>query len=439
MNLETARFTFIASALHGTKGFKDGTYLVQYPRESDEKYEKRKAIAWYVNDLKEACLRFSGYLARKSPQRILNNPLLEEFAQDCDWKNNSLDVFWGSFTLDAKARGCMLLLVDMPSKEQTDKQLVPRVIPYITSIAPEIVDSYTTDDRGLINWIEITGTTIIDGKTVDIFRGWDTLKWWIRKGATMLSQGDHNLGICPVIAFAENEFPQEGSFAQIADISKRLYNARSELDEILRSQTFSILTYQLPPQQMIPLDVATVAGQIGTHNMLIHSGETPSFVAPSSGPASTYLEVIENLQNKLDEIAHTVRPATGDTGIALQYKFQQINSALSQWATKLLDIERKVWDLVCLWLGIENKTEVSWEKDFSTTDLQNELNILAAMQSGGFSLETLGAMRKRILGLALGSLPDEQLTALMDSEDQAAVNQDIVQQEDTNANNPIDQ
>jgi hypothetical protein len=433
MNISTARFKFIANALNGSGGFKDGSYIIKYPRESDEKYERRKEIAWYVNDLKEACLRFVGYLSRKSPSRILNNDLLDLFAQDCDWQGNSLDVLWSDFTIDAKARGIMLLLVDMPAANQeTD-----RTFPYIASIVPEIVDKYEVNERGLITWIEITGTTIVDGKTVDILRGWDITKWWVRKGTTFLSQGDHNLGVCPVISFAESTFPLEGSFAQIADVSKRLYNARSELDEILRSQTFSILTYQTPPQQMIPLDVATVAGQIGTNNMLIHSGETPSFVAPPSGPSDIYIKVIADLQDKIGSIGHILEPIAGDTGIALNYKFQQINSALSQWATKLLDTERKIWDLVCLWLGLENKTQISWERDFSTTDLTNELNILAAMQTGGFSIETLGAMRKRILGLAFPAIPDEQMAELMNAEDQASVNQDVLPTDNSNANNAI--
>jgi hypothetical protein len=431
MKLANDRFRFLANALNGTGGFFDGSYLIQYPRESDEKYDRRKAIAWYVNDMKEACLRFTGYLARKSPMRTLDNDLLEAFANDCDWQGNSLDVFWGDFTVEAKSRGCMLLLVDMPAADQeTD-----RTFPYITSIPPEIVEEYETNERGLITKIEITGTTVIDGKIVDILRGWDTMKWWVRKGTTMISQGDHGLGVCPVLTFAEGNFPNEGSFAQIADVSKRMYNARSELDEILRSQTFSILTYQTPPQQIVPLDVATVAGQIGTNNMLIHSGETPSFVAPPSGPADTYLAVISDLQNKIETIGHTLNPAAGDTGIALSYKFQQINSALSQWATKLIDAERRVWDLVCLWLGLENKTEITWERDFSATDLTNELNILSVMQSSGFSLETLGAMRKRILGLAFPSISDEQMAELMNAEDQASVNQDMP--EPGNDNNTV--
>ena len=50
-------FQVIADALNSSGGFSDGSYLVQYPRESDDKFERRQAIAWYANALRPACQR----------------------------------------------------------------------------------------------------------------------------------------------------------------------------------------------------------------------------------------------------------------------------------------------------------------------------------------------------------------------------------------------
>ena len=98
--LDSSRFQFIAEALNGTGGFdpvvstlgntiqqqnltaprlETATYLIQYPRESKEKFARRNQVAWYRNFMHPACLRFAGYLAKKSPMRDLNNPLLEAF------------------------------------------------------------------------------------------------------------------------------------------------------------------------------------------------------------------------------------------------------------------------------------------------------------------------------------------------------------------------
>ena len=88
----------------------------------------------------------------------------------------------------------------------------------------------------------------------------------IRKN--ILDAGEHPLSECPVLIGTEGgDFPHFGPFAPIADLSKRLFNLDSELDEILRSQTFSLLTMNVPQGSTSDqkLDAARVAGQtIGT-------------------------------------------------------------------------------------------------------------------------------------------------------------------------------
>lgn len=93
-------FQFLADALTGAGGFARGDYLVQYPRESNDKFERRKAIAWYANALRPACQRFVGYLIKRPPQRQVTQPILTAFLDACDWQDNSLDMFWSSFMVE---------------------------------------------------------------------------------------------------------------------------------------------------------------------------------------------------------------------------------------------------------------------------------------------------------------------------------------------------
>ena len=125
-----ARFEFIGHALRGDGPFRpevveyaiDGSvtlsgrsYLTRYPRESDAKFARRNLVAFYDSPLDQACSRFIGYLSTKPPSRELPHDLYESMAEDIDGKGNSLDVFWQQFATEAKARGSMLLLVDMPA------------------------------------------------------------------------------------------------------------------------------------------------------------------------------------------------------------------------------------------------------------------------------------------------------------------------------------
>jgi len=125
-------FTRISHALRGTGPFEDGTALIQFSGETDDQFENRKKVAWYVNDLLPACHRFVGFLAKRPPAREIGNPLMAEMADDIDWRGNDIDVFWQGFMVEAKARGSMLLLVDKPPVDSPDRQ-----IPYFAAIFPE--------------------------------------------------------------------------------------------------------------------------------------------------------------------------------------------------------------------------------------------------------------------------------------------------------------
>lgn len=420
LGLNRNRLSFIANALHGTGGFSDGTYLLKYGRESDKKYEGRKELAWYRNDLKPACSSFVGYLTKKPPKRDTSHPLVQAFLDDCNWKNDSLDVFLAGFALESKARGCGLVLVDMPVAQPNNQaeQKAQRFFPYLVTIHPETVLSYTLNATGLLDSIEIESTMLVDGALKTVIRGWDTANWWVRDGNVQLEGDAHNLGMCPVLAFSEGDlFPYVGTFAQIADLSKRLYNLRSELDEILRAQTFSLLTYQVPPEQAATFNAGQVAEAVGTHNMMIYSGnQAPSFAAPPDGPATIYMSQIAAVEKAIKDIAMTIEPGTsGESGIALTIRFQTLNSELVSFARKMEDLERRIWDVVHKWLGIENRVTTSWAKEFSISDLQAELDTLKSYEDTGFPDEVIKAKKQQIVTLDFSNMERDALQALTDA------------------------
>lgn len=437
MTIDTSRFRFIADALNGTGIFRpvvtydsDGraidtgsTALVRYPRESLEKFARRNDVAWYENHLLSACRRFVGYLAKKPPLRDIGNPLLEDFAADCDWRGNSIDIFWQNFMVEAKARGSMLLLVDMPRFEvQTlADQREQRFYPYLVPIKPEDVTKYELDPRGRLALVEYGVTW--DG--LPATKGWDANRWWVRTDEREVAGDVHGLGICPVVAFSENgDFPSFGDFAQIADISKRLFNARSELDEILRAQTFSLLTYHVPPDQH-DFDAKTTAEAIGTHNMLIHRGNAPGFIAPPDGPANIYLDTIAKLEEALRRVALVVEAPEdqqAESGIALTIRFQALNSALTGFARRMEDFERRMWEVVCAWLNLPpERATVEWAKDYALADIKTELEILQNMQLSGFPPEAIRQQQKAVAGLAFATAAPEDMQVIMDAIDGAAV------------------
>lgn len=440
LDAEFQKFFFVSEALNGTGGFSPlvlatsdantvitgPTHLIKYPRESDAKFARRNQLAWYRNFLQPACSRFIGYLSKKPPMRVVTNPLLESITQDCDWRGNSLDVFWHSFGIEAKARGTMLLLVDMPKvlPPTQDQQIKERAVPYLSMIEPEKVTMYETNKRGLLTRIAFNDVYRVNSQVEMVYRVYTETEWWIQRPGSLddmalrYEGGAHNLGVCPVLVFTESgDFPYVGTFAQIADLSRRYFNAASERDEILRSQTFSLLTYQVPPEQ-VTFEPGEVAEAIGTHNMLVHRGDAPAFIAPPDGPATIYGDVLNQIEETIRRIALTVeQPTSAESGIALTIRFQELNSSLTAFARRMEDLERRAWDVICLWLGIQNSVDIRWAKSFELADLPTELQILQEMQNSGFPPDVVREQMKTIVQLQFSSSESSEMDAIIQAID----------------------
>lgn len=437
------RFAFIFDALNASGGFaprvqwkvdEDGLskpvsvigacYLVPYPRESKEKFAARAAVAVYENHLRSASERFVGYISSQPPRRDGADGLLTaKFVDDADWCGNSLDVFLNSFMVDAKARGSMLLLMDMPETlpESILQQAESRRLPYVTALRPEQLLRYELDPSGRFLSVAITDTYMVDGQEIEVEREWNATGWRIMAGNKEVKKGTHPFKRCPVIAFTEHgKFPCVGNFQQIAELSRRIYNAHSELDEILRAQTFSLLTYQVSEKDT-NFDAKAVAAVIGTHNMVTHRGDRPEFIAPPDGPAKIYMDRIAALEARVKLIALEIDDSTrqlAESGVAKAIRFQSLNSSLSAFATRMQDFERQMWELFAAGTNTENRVTTAWPTDFTLADPTAELDKLTLMQSGGFSDAVLIEKRKQIVQADFSSLTQDDLQTLLDSLDE---------------------
>lgn len=446
------RYQFLAEALQGAGGFLPTVtyqdvsglqkptavlgkcHLVPYPRESQEKFAARAACATYENHLLSACERFAAYLARKSPSRQgADSPLVSAFIADADDAGRPLNVVLHELAIQTKARGAMLVLIDMPA-QRSDARLDEtvfgplRAMPYLTLIAPETVTDYAQDDRGRFTSVGIASACELGGKSIDVIRRWSQTGWEVWQGKTLLSHGDHPFGACPMLALTESggAFPQVGKFSQIADLSKRLFNARSELDEILRSQTFSLLTLQIPPEVHNPAEsVQTATATIGTHSLLVHQGATPAFIAPDSGPAQVYGARIAELQAAIARIGMESASEPGqqaESGAARRMRFEALNADLAGFARLMQALEVQLWALFHTALGLTNRIEVQWPTDYNLTDSAAELDILALMQATGFP-EAVLREKRRLITLAefdrSGQSTLSELMAAIDEQAQA--------------------
>ena len=445
-NQDITRFSFIGFALNGDGPFRPlisfdskarpiavaSSYLIQYPRESETKYARRNEIAWYASPLAQVVSRFAGYLASRPAVRAMANPLYEAMAADIDGKGNSIDSFWSQFVVEAKARGSMLLLVDMPPAmaPTLEQQVRSRVAPYWTSIKPELLTDYQIGDDGKFTYAEFSGNfTLETGERVDCTWHFDLTSWRAMDGQQrVLAQGEHPLTECPLLIFTEGgDFPYFGPFSPIADLSRRMFNLDSELDEILRSQTFSLLTMQVSENSTDAQKVqaAQVVGEtIGSSNLMVHSGSTPAFIAPPDGPARIYLDRIAALKDQINEIGLVIASSSQrESGLALQMRFQALNSELAKFAGRMESLERRAWELSRQWLGLTTAPQISWSRDFNLADVVAELDILASMIAAAMPTEVIAEQQRRIVSVQFAGLGQEQQGQI-----HAAIDQRLLEQ-----------
>ena len=438
-----SRYLFIRHALEGSGPFRPtvsydpandlyqtgDSALVMYPRESLKKFAGRNKLATYRNPLMQACARFSGYLTARPPTRDLPHALYAAMANDIDGKGNSIDVLWQQFAFAAKARGAMLLLVDMPPLMPANlgEQMRGRVAPYFTAINPEDLKDYQIGDDGKFDFVDfIAQYTQPDDSKIDAVWRFDREGWqvFITEGKPITVFDPHPLGECPVLILSESGiFPYFGPFSELADLARDLFNQYSELREIHRSQNFSLLTMQVPDgaSNEQKLEAARTVGEtIGTANLMVHSGATPAFIAPADGPARNYLDSIKLLTEWINEISLNVEmPDQQESGIALQMRFQMLNAALSSFASRMEDLERRAWSLSAKWLGMQAVPEVQWRRDFTLADVASEIAILQAMQAATMPAAVISEQQKRIVSIQFGGLEQAQVDTIFAAIDES--------------------
>ena len=378
-------WTFANNAYKGSDGFLDGSYIDRYPRESDDKYKNRKEIAHYINLFAPKVNRYIGYIFKSTPMRSSNNLLIKKIFDDVDYRGNSIDIFISNFAKNAKVKGVNLLLIDGPKEigSNLKEQLDNRQLPYFIEIAPERVVKYKLDEFGKFEFVAfsdyIDNSTFEKNEVIEIIRYFDKSEWRIYdKNYNLIEKGEHNLGICPILIFSETaNFPDVGEFTQIAFLAKRHFNLLSELDEILRGETFPILTLNADNPSDVELKIASDNAIVYQKDM-----QKPEFIAPPSAPAEIYLKKIKEIENQIDKIAYDISTnESNESGIALDLKFQGLNASLSNFALRLEDLERRAFDIVCKYLNIQNDITIQYPHNFSIVDVNKEIEVLSEMKN----------------------------------------------------------
>ncbi len=429
-------YNFLRDCYTGKGGFADGSYLIQHPRESDEKYTRRKEASSYSNFPRKIVDSFVSHVFRHAPQREFKLEVYQKFVNNCDGRGTRLDVYLKRATRLSMLLGTVFLIVDRPAeKAETKAEEQERgLFPYLVTRTPDQINDAGTviDDDGALVSISFKEK---DGED-DVFRTYTAEGWVLSRddsGEDIINSGEYDLGgRVPVVALHSTD-PLENTDLiatpwvwDVATLSWRLFNRESELDEIFRAQTFSVLT--LPVKDVRDIE-AYKDFDLSTENALPYNAETagqPNFIAPPDGPAKLYMERIDKLVRAMYALANLefatgVQPGMAtSSGVAMSYRFQEANRTLAELASRVEAAEMAIADLVAAWSGQDFAGEISYPRDFDVIDLQHELKIGMDALTLGISRKFDAELKKRLARQLLGEGISDETLAEIDAEVNAA-------------------
>lgn len=408
--------TFLLDSYTGQGGFVTGEYLVQHPRESAAKFARRVQLAIRPNFVKKIVDSYLGYLFRVPPSRTSGSSVYDTFQANADGLGDSLDKVMQRAQKLAMIAGTSFVLVD---RERDGGS------PYLSLRLPSSIAWKHRDARGRL--LEIAFRETIDGITTT--RVFDDVGWRITDGAGMnIAAGQHGLGEIPVVALHSadpvlNEVSVAPWIGDIARINYDIYNAISELREIIRNQTFPVL---LIPQRFQSDKSEAKAITIGTDNALAYdpADGAPSYIAPPDNPITVIQGYIKDLIGMIYQSVNLeyVSGFASGSGLAISYFFQQTQSALSGMSAQLESAETRIARLVTGYAGEAWDGMIGYSRDFDLQDLASDLeNAISALSIGvseTFDRELKKRTARNVLGREVNADVYSQIDGEIDADEQ---------------------
>lgn len=415
---------FLNDAYYGQGGFKDGSYLVPHPRETPEKYTRRRALAYYLNYVSPVVNSHVNPVFRKEPEREWKeNPLFSAFMDDTDTLGTSFTRFMKRAALIAKLQAVAFIVIDNVSDQPGNMAdvLAQRALPYAYIVQRNHVLDYQTNISGRLIAISYRvesefGSTNVISETWT----WTTTTWSCQYSDGTKREGTHSLKRLPIIPLYSRPMEPgkvmpQSEFYNIAKTNQRLYNLCSEIDEIIRNQAFNIMIYPVPEGETEIKEV-----MVSTENVLVYDGtltNRPGYISIETGPLeqmrSERKDLVEEIY-RMAELSHVTGVETKESGVAKQWDFEQANQVLSDFALNCEEAERDVARVFELWTNSAVELSCKYSDDFGIVDVSaalDEVSKALDLQIGGkFNLE----VKKKATAIYLNDLPEEQFDAVIE-------------------------
>ena len=378
--------------------------LFMHPKERDQDYNRRVNMSYYYNFCAPIIDIYSDHLFKQAViveyaeiETTINN-----IENDIDRQGSSIQEFRKQMSDMAQLYGHCFVIVDSPDISDTEEiatladQIAKRAFPYCSLYAPQNIINWALDEFGEPYWVLVREVRdckedpfdLTEDENVEVYyRLWTRTEWFLFDDDYKLeNQGTHIVGKVPIVCVYDKKSKKTRNFlgiSSIADISficRDIYNASSELRQILRDQTFAFLAVQGTSDEYPATDLGTGKG------LLYPEGRNaPVYVSPPTDNATVYFDHIDRQIGKIYSLAKIdaggvggnakASPTVdGQSGVSKAWDFNQTNSSLSSKSANLEDAEIRIWQIFAAWEGKVWTGNVQYPNDFSISSIIDDLN-----------------------------------------------------------------
>ena len=361
---------------------------------------------------------------KKNPLRDYHGTaerIIKNFSMDVDASGTNIQLFIKRAAVMAKVYGISFIVVDNvrnSNSRSLQEMLQRRQFPYAYVLEPDNLEEYGIDKTGDLEYIKFKEIAHIESGTIQYrYVYFDRTAWKIWGDGIALQQGTHNLGCVPVVPLFSRMLEQKTmrpapELLPIARTAKALYNHCSWLGEILRNQTFPLLT--------IPsLDAKDLV--IGTNNALGYNPDyshEPNFIAPPSDPATILQNQIASLVQEMYRMANLSfiisTTQNNNSGIARQWEFERTNQQLANFAAQCAHAETAMMNLVAKWVNEDITYTVAYPDNFGIVDVTEELTQAQAVLDMGLGDGLREEVLKKVMAAYCPDIPDERFDELVE-------------------------
>lgn len=382
--------------------------LFMHTKEKPEDYNRRVAMSYFYNFNAPIIDIYGDHLFKQGVtedfKEIKNE--VEVVRDNIDMQGSSITEFRRSMSDLAQIHGHCFVLVDSPKISGMDiltlkDQIDNRAFPYLNLISPQNVLNWALDQFGSPYWVLVREAKDGNGNFAEYnedeccevqFRLWTRNEWFLFNDDYELeNSGNHKLGVVPIACIYDKKSKKTkgwlgiSQLADIAFIARDIFNASSELRQILRDQTFAFLAIQGSSDEYAGIDLGTGKGLLYPEDRNV-----PQYVSPPSDNATAYFNHIDRQVIKVFQLAKidnggisggqskSMPASTGtvdnQSGVSKAWDFNQTNSSLSSKASNLEDGEMRIWDIFARWLGKKFTGSIQYPNEFSISSLTDDLN-----------------------------------------------------------------